>query len=121
MNIQINGTNYEVNTNLRLANKLQETFNKPYLKVIEGIVSSDARLEDQVKFIFIGYQLAGGVLNLEEFQNILFDNLGVNQIIGYLETMITELQYPGLNEAEIEEEIKKKLVKIKRMSSIENN
>lgn len=120
MYILLNGIELEIKTNLRLANRLQENFKKPYIKVLETINTSEARIEDQLKFLYLGYELGGGALSQEEFQNILLDNLGVSKILNYLEQMITELQYPGMTESEIEEELKKKIAKIKRLSSTEN-
>lgn len=118
MNIKINNNTVEVKTNLNVAFKLQEQFKLPYMKVIEHITTKDAMIDEQVKFLFIGYQNGGGTLSEEEFSRHLLESNGINQISDYLEQMILELQYPGMSEEEIEEELKKKIAKIKRMSSI---
>ncbi len=118
MNIKINNDTVEIKTNLNVAFKLQDQFKLPYMKVIEHITTKDAGIDEQVKFLYIGYQSGGGTLTEEEFCKRLLESNGINQINDYLEKMILELQYPGMSEEEIEEELKKKIAKIKRMSSI---
>lgn len=118
MNIKLDNETIDVKTTLNVAFKLQEQFKQPYMKVIEHITTKDARIDEQVKFLYIGYQNGGGEMSEKEFSDRLLESNGISQIGDYLEQMILELQYPGMSEQEIEEELKKKIEKIKRMSSI---
>lgn len=118
MNIKLNDETVEVRTNLNVAFKLQEQFKQPYMKVLEHIATKDARIDEQVKFLYIGYQNGGGTMSENDFTQRLLESNGISQIGNYLEQMILDLQYPGMTEREIEEELKKKIEKIKRMSSI---
>lgn len=76
------------------------------------------KMDEQIKFLFICYQNGGGTLSEQEFGEQLLSCNGISQINEYLEQMILNLQYPGMSEAEIEEELKKKIARLKRMSSI---
>lgn len=119
MIIHLQEHSLEIKNNIRLIFKIQEHFNKPYLKVLENVISNQAQIEDQLKFLFLGYQVGGGSMTETQFIDLIIDNLGISQVVGYIEQAITELQYPGMSEQEIEAELKKKIAKIKRMSSIE--
>lgn len=118
MNIKLNNNTIEINANLNVAFKLQERFQMPYMKVIEHITTKEAKIDEQIKFLFICYQNGGGTLSEQDFGEQLLNCNGISQINEYLEQMILNLQYPGMSEAEIEEELKKKIARIKRMSSI---
>ena len=118
MNIIINKEIYNISTNLKLAYKIQDIFKKPYMKVLEILTSSEANIEDQITFLYLGYEIGGGLLSKDEFQNLISESIGINQLINYLEQAVVEMQYPGMSETEIEEEIKKKLEKIRMLSSI---
>ena len=63
MNIKLDNETIDVKTTLNVAFKLQEQFKQPYMKVIEHITTKDARIDEQVKFLYIGYQNGGGEMS----------------------------------------------------------
>jgi 23S rRNA maturation-related 3'-5' exoribonuclease YhaM len=55
-------------------------------------------------------------VELAQFIEVCEDNLGMGELMEYLEEYIFALQYPGLTEAEAQERLEKKLQKNKAMS-----
>ena len=84
----INGTEYELATNLRVAFNVQGCNNhKPYAEVFKGL--GDMPLEKQIEVLFEAFKVANpevaATFNKQAFQTYYLDNYNLKQMMKQLE------------------------------------
>lgn len=112
MFIKIKDEEFEFNTKLGTTFKIEESFKKPYLRVLSNIDNMTAM--EQIKMLSCG-------LNTKEDKDRLKNAIaeeGLGVLSDILEEFIDELQYPGLSEEEREQKKLQKVAKQKRMREI---
>ncbi len=109
MLIKINEEEFDFNTKLGAAFKIEERFKKPYIKAITGV--EEMRLKEQIDLLSCGLETQEDIKRLKE----VLENDGFGNLMDVLEQFIDGLQYPGLTEDEI---VEKKLEKVKRQKKL---
>jgi len=117
MNIKLD-KNYDVKTTLGTIREIEKLFDKAFLDVINGIATM--KIEEQIKFLFAGVKKANPDITEKKFMELCEDNVGMGQLMEYLEEYIFALQYPGLTEQEVQEKLEKKLQKNKAFGKMKN-
>ena len=102
LEIEINGTCYELATTLRVAYKIQGQHNhKPYSKVFEGV--SDMKLEEQVGILYAAFQVANPNVEISRpvfFESVL-DKYGLASIMQLIGDIIKGIMFRGMSEEAI--------------------
>ena len=57
--------------------------------------------------LFAGVKRANPAMSFEEFYTLCEENLGMGDLMEYLEKYLYALQYPGLSEEEVQQKIEK--------------
>lgn len=112
MKVTINNNEYELSTKLGTTLKIETTFKRPYLKVIQDI--ENFTTEEQIKM------MACGLIDKEEnkqFKEDIFEE-GIDMLTTCLEEFIDGLQFPGKTAEEIEEKKLMKIAKQKHLKEI---
>ena len=97
---------YEVKTTLGTIREIEKAFGKSFFDTIASV--GTMRLDEQIKLLYVGVRKANPDLTQEQFTNLCEEHLGIGDVIEYIEEYFHKLQYPGLNEQEIQEKMQKK-------------
>ena len=92
VNVEINGTNYELATTLRVAYKVQGQHNhKAYSKVFSEI--GDMPLEEQINILYAAFQVANPEVKISqnEFLNYYLDHFKMKEVLDQLKNVIQEI------------------------------
>ena len=98
---------YEVKTTLGTIREIERLFDKAFFEVISGV--TEMKIDEQIKLLFAGVKKANPDMTEKKFTDLCDDNVGMGDLMDYLEKFILALQYPGLTEAEVQEKVEKKL------------
>ena len=98
---------YEVKATLGTIKDIERTFGKSFFEVINSVATMT--VEEQIKLLFVGANKANPELTREKFSELCENNLGIGDLMEYLEKYFYALQYPGLSETEVQDRIQKKL------------
>ena len=98
---------YEVKATLGTIRDIERAFGKPFFELINDI--GKMKTEEQIKLLYVGVRKAHPDMTEENFIALCEDNIGIGDLMEYLEKYFYSLQYPGLSETEVQERIEKKL------------
>lgn len=106
---------YEVKCNLGTIREIERSLGKGFYEIMQNI--SALTTDNQLKMLFSGVKRANPAMTFEEFYALCEDNLGMGDLMEYLEKYLYALQYPGLTQAEVQQKIEKKLQRGREMQS----
>lgn len=106
----------ECKTTLRVALNIQKKFKKPYMQILQNI--ENLGLDEQVKILFCGIELANENIKFDDFFEYVLDEIGLDRLGELLEEFMNGIQYPGLEESEVEKKLTEKAMKQKKMREI---
>lgn len=102
---EINGREFEFNCKLRTCVKIRGRFKKTYNQLIKEM---DALGEDELA-IFLYQGIVDANMTEKEFIDFVLDgDMGMGDLIDLVIKYSKQLQYPGLNEEEIEKKLMEK-------------
>ena len=104
---------YEVKTTLGTIREIEKIFDKSFFEIVE--LAGTMKVEEQIKFLYAGVKKANPDMLEARFFELCEDNVGMGDLIEYLEKYILALQYPGLTEEEVHTKIEKKLQEAKAL------
>lgn len=97
--VTLNGTEYPMAANLRVAYKLQnENNHRPYLEVLGEV--GGAVLEKQLDFLYLAFQVAnaGTTITKEQFRETLLDTYEISQLMSTLKNLVGTMLGKDLDE-----------------------
>lgn len=97
----IHGTAYDMATTLRVAYVLQKQHNrKPYNQIFSEL--GDMTIEDQIGVLYASFSLANpsSGITQTEFVDYYLDHYNLTDIMGQLETLISEVTGMGIQKDE---------------------
>ena len=109
------GKEYEVKCTLGTIKDIESRFNKPFYTLLSEVNKMTAT--DQIKFLYVGVKKADPQIEEKEFAADCEDNLGMGDLMEYLEQYVLSLQYPGMTKEEVQKKLEKKLEQQKRAKS----
>lgn len=98
---------YEVKCNLGTIREIEKSIGQGFYGIMQNI--SALTTDQQLKMLFAGVKRANPAMSFEEFYTLCEENLGMGDLMEYLEKYLYALQYPGLSEEEVQQKIEKKL------------
>lgn len=103
MTFTYKGTEYALSDTLRVAYRLQSMHkHESYVNIFEKM--GRMPIEKQLQFIYISFDIANpNVAKESDFTDWCLDNIGLEQIAGYIEAIIEGIMYKGLSEEEKKE------------------
>ena len=104
MNINIGDKELELNVKLGVTIKIRKKFNKPFNQVLSSLDKMD--IDDYIKLLYCGVK--EDEMSLEDFRDLIYDNLGMMELYELIEKFIKKIQYPGLTEEEIDRKLDEK-------------
>ena len=89
--MNINGTEYQLASTLRVAYKLQGMHNhKPYSEIFSGLGSM--LLEKQIGVLYCAFNMANpNVLSAQDFQDYVLDNMNLKEVMELLGQLTKEI------------------------------
>ena len=110
---QIGEVEYEFNCKLGVCIEIKKKFGKSFTEVISNLEKLD--VEDLIKFLYCGIDKS---ITLDNFKENLLDNIGLMELYELVQSFIKQIQYPGLDEEEIDKKIIEKNQKAQTMKSM---
>ena len=104
---------YDVKTTLGTIREIEKTFKKGFFDIITDIASM--QIDDQMRFLFAGVKKAGAEIDENKFIELCEDNIGIGELMEYIEQYIFALQYPGLSVEEVQQKLEKKLQSVETL------
>lgn len=91
LSTEINGSNYELSTKLRVAYEIQGCHNhKPYAEVFKGV--GEMSIEEQIEILFVAFKIANPdvatTFNKKMFQEYYLENYKLKDVMEQLKGVI---------------------------------
>jgi len=107
---------YEVKTTLGTIREIEKQFGRAFFDIIKSVTSMV--IEEQMRLLYVGVHKANSDLTETAFADLCEDNMGMGDLMEYLEKYLYALQYPGLSEQEVQERLEKKLEKSRKLQEV---
>jgi len=107
---------YEVKTTLGTIRDIEKAFGKSFFEIVNDI--SKMKTEQQIKLLYTGVRRANPEMSEEAFNALCEDNLGIGDLMEYLEKYFYAFQYPGLAQQEVRQKIEKKLEQSQKLQTL---
>lgn len=106
---------YELKCTLGTIREIEKSFGKGFYEIIQNV--SALTTDDQLKMLFAGVKKANPSTSYEAFYSLCEEYMGLGDLMEYLEKYLYALQYPGLNDEEVQQKIEKKLQRSRELQN----
>lgn len=104
-NYTLGDTEFTFDVRLRATERLKKAFGKDYTKLLDQL--DTLTIDDMIKFIY--NVIDQPEMDLKEFKEWCYDNLGKGDLDDCASWLVQQLQYPGISEEDFLKKIQERM------------
>lgn len=112
MEIKIGDKVLTLNTKLIVTKNIKLRMKKSFNTILQNIANMD--IEDYINLLYCG--IDSKEMSFDEFETLVYENIGIMELYEIVTNFIKQLQYPGLSIEEIDKKLEEKNLQAQKLN-----